>query len=260
MIAPALTQVGIPPVAAHMFIFYYAVLSDVSPPTALAPYAAAAITGGDAMRTTLLTWKYTLPAFIVPFAFTLAPEGMGLLLRAPDRGRAPRVALGRARRRRPRRRASADGCAAPRLPPSAPPPASPDCCSSIRAPPPTPPGWCSSCSSPPCTWPACAPPERNACSRRALRKNSRAALAFGHRASTGRVQSADAHHVEIVAALTRPGRSLPGRQRRRALKWALCQLVAFFSLYVEILLPPAGIRRICSEATPGAVVARAFAR
>jgi TRAP-type uncharacterized transport system fused permease subunit len=83
MIAPALTQVGIPPVAAHMFIFYYAVLSDVSPPTALAPYAAAAVTGGDAMRTTLLTWKYTLPAFIVPFAFTLAPEGMGLLLRAP---------------------------------------------------------------------------------------------------------------------------------------------------------------------------------
>jgi TRAP-type uncharacterized transport system fused permease subunit len=83
MIAPALTQVGIAPVAAHMFIFYYAVLSDVSPPTALSPYAAAAITGGDAMRTTLLTWKYTLPAFIVPFAFTLAPEGMGLLLRAP---------------------------------------------------------------------------------------------------------------------------------------------------------------------------------
>jgi TRAP transporter 4TM/12TM fusion protein len=83
MIAPALTQVGIPPVAAHMFIFYYAVLSDVSPPTALAPYAAAAITGGDPMRTTLLTWKYTLPAFMVPFAFTLAPEGMGLLLRGP---------------------------------------------------------------------------------------------------------------------------------------------------------------------------------
>jgi TRAP-type uncharacterized transport system fused permease subunit len=35
------------------------------------------------MRTTLLTWKYTLPAFLVPFAFTLAPEGLGLLLRAP---------------------------------------------------------------------------------------------------------------------------------------------------------------------------------
>ena len=83
MIAPALVRVGIDPVAAHMFIFYYAVLSEVSPPTALAPYAAAAVTGGDAIRTTLLTWKYTLPAFLVPFAFTLAPRGMGLLLRAP---------------------------------------------------------------------------------------------------------------------------------------------------------------------------------
>ncbi|MFN2566662.1 MAG: TRAP transporter permease [Gemmatimonadaceae bacterium] len=81
MIAPALAQVGIAPVAAHMFIFYYAVLSEVSPPTALAPFAAAAITGANPTRTTLLTWKYTLPAFLVPFAFTLAPEGLGLLLR-----------------------------------------------------------------------------------------------------------------------------------------------------------------------------------
>ena len=45
MIAPALVQVGIPPTAAHMFIFYYAVLSEVSPPTALSPFAAAALTG-----------------------------------------------------------------------------------------------------------------------------------------------------------------------------------------------------------------------
>jgi TRAP-type uncharacterized transport system fused permease subunit len=82
-IAPALTQVGVAPVAAHMFIFYYAVLSEVSPPTALSPFAAAAITGGNPTRTTLLTWKYTLPAFVVPFAFTLAPDGLGLLLRAP---------------------------------------------------------------------------------------------------------------------------------------------------------------------------------
>jgi TRAP-type uncharacterized transport system fused permease subunit len=85
MIAPALAQVGITPAAAHMFIFYYAVLSEVSPPTALSPYAAAAITGGDPMRTTLLTWKYTLPAFLVPLAFTLAPDGAGLLLRGPLR-------------------------------------------------------------------------------------------------------------------------------------------------------------------------------
>ncbi|HUF25710.1 MAG TPA: TRAP transporter fused permease subunit [Gemmatimonadaceae bacterium] len=83
MIAPALVQVGIPAFAAHMFIFYYAVLSEVSPPTALSPFAASAITGGDPLRTTMLTWKYTLPAFLVPLAFTLSPDGAGLLLRGP---------------------------------------------------------------------------------------------------------------------------------------------------------------------------------
>ena len=83
MIAPALTEVGVPEVAAHMFIFYYAVLSEVSPPTALSPFAAAAITGGNPFKTMMLTWKYTLPAFLVPFAFTLSPEGLGILLLAP---------------------------------------------------------------------------------------------------------------------------------------------------------------------------------
>ena len=83
MVAPALTLVGVPEVAAHMFIFYYAVLSEVSPPTALSPFAAAAITGGNPFRTMMLTWKYTLPAFLVPFTFTLNPEGLGILLQAP---------------------------------------------------------------------------------------------------------------------------------------------------------------------------------
>ena len=63
-----------------MFIFYYAVLSEVSPPTALSPFAAAAITGGDPYKTTLQTWKYTTPAFLVPFIFVLDPSGTGLLL------------------------------------------------------------------------------------------------------------------------------------------------------------------------------------
>src|SRR6185369_1212305 len=65
--APALIKLGVPDYAAHMFIFYYAVLSEVSPPTALSPFAAAAITGGDPYKTTLQSWKYTLPAFLVPF-------------------------------------------------------------------------------------------------------------------------------------------------------------------------------------------------
>jgi TRAP transporter 4TM/12TM fusion protein len=83
MVAPAMTKVGVPDLAAHMFIFYYAVLSEVSPPTALSPFAAAAITGAKPVPTMMLTWKYTLPAFVFPFAFTLSKQGMGLLLQAP---------------------------------------------------------------------------------------------------------------------------------------------------------------------------------
>ena len=78
--APALTKLGVPDFAAHMFIFYYAVLSEVSPPTALSPFAAAAITGGDPYKTTLQCWKYTVPAFLLPFMFVLDPSGQGLLL------------------------------------------------------------------------------------------------------------------------------------------------------------------------------------
>ena len=80
MIVPALMQVDVLGPAAHMFVFYYAVLADVSPPTALAPFAAAAITGGNPFRTMMLTWKYTLPAFLVPIIFTLSAEGATLLL------------------------------------------------------------------------------------------------------------------------------------------------------------------------------------
>ena len=50
MVAPALVRSGVPDFAAHMFIFYYAVLSEVSPPTALSPFAAAALTGGNPSR------------------------------------------------------------------------------------------------------------------------------------------------------------------------------------------------------------------
>ena len=80
MVAPALTKVGVAPAAAHMFIFYYAVLSEVSPPTALSPFAAAAITGGNPFRTTMISWKYVTPAFVVPFIFTLSSTGTGILL------------------------------------------------------------------------------------------------------------------------------------------------------------------------------------
>jgi len=84
--APAMIKLDVPPVAAHMFIFYYSVLSEVSPPTALSPFAAAAVTGGSPYRTTLQAWKYTLPAFLVPFVFVLDPQGIGLLLLVPKNG------------------------------------------------------------------------------------------------------------------------------------------------------------------------------
>ncbi|MEN3973709.1 TRAP transporter fused permease subunit [Emcibacter sp. SYSU 3D8] len=84
MLVPALTRVGIPEPAAHMFMFYYAVLGEVSPPTALAPFAASAITGGQPFRTMMQTWKYTLPAFVIPVMFCLTPYGLQLLTLTPE--------------------------------------------------------------------------------------------------------------------------------------------------------------------------------
>lgn len=83
IIGPALLNLGVTAAEAYMFIFYYAVLSEVSPPTALSAFAASAITGGNAHRTMWATWKYTLPAFLVPFAFVLTPSGAALLLQDP---------------------------------------------------------------------------------------------------------------------------------------------------------------------------------
>ncbi|SDL39425.1 TRAP transporter, 4TM/12TM fusion protein [Modicisalibacter muralis] len=80
IIGPALQDVGVPAYAAAMFIFYYSVLSEVSPPTALSPFAASAITGGKPVKTMWLTWRYTLSAFLVPFIFVLSGPGIGLLM------------------------------------------------------------------------------------------------------------------------------------------------------------------------------------
>jgi TRAP transporter 4TM/12TM fusion protein len=79
-VIPALATLGVPLPAAHMFVFYYAILSEVSPPVALSPFAAAAITGGNPYKTMMLTWKYALPCFLVPFMFT-QPGGLAMLWR-----------------------------------------------------------------------------------------------------------------------------------------------------------------------------------
>jgi TRAP transporter 4TM/12TM fusion protein len=77
---PALQTLGATPAETAMFIFYYAVLSEVSPPTALAAVAAAAITGGDTIKTMWQAWKYTLPAFLAPLAFVITENGSHLLM------------------------------------------------------------------------------------------------------------------------------------------------------------------------------------
>ncbi|MGW3342422.1 TRAP transporter permease [Nonomuraea rubra] len=83
IIGPALFDLGVTRPEAYMFVFYYAVLSEVSPPTALSAVAAAAITGGNTYKTMMMTWRYTLPAFLVPFAFVLTPNGQALLFQGP---------------------------------------------------------------------------------------------------------------------------------------------------------------------------------
>lgn len=79
IIGPALQDLGVSAPAVAMFVFYFAVLSEVTPPTALASVAASAITGGRVIPTMMQTWKYTLPAFLVPFAFVITDNGEGLL-------------------------------------------------------------------------------------------------------------------------------------------------------------------------------------
>ena len=77
--APALIEIGVSPIAAHLFIFYFAVLSEVSPPTALSPFAASAILGGNPYKTTLKSWYYCLPAFLIPYIFIYNAYGNSLI-------------------------------------------------------------------------------------------------------------------------------------------------------------------------------------
>ena len=69
VIAPGLIQLGIAPLTAHFFIFYFAVMSAITPPVALAAYAASAIARSDPMRTSVESFKIGLAAFVVPFMF-----------------------------------------------------------------------------------------------------------------------------------------------------------------------------------------------
>lgn len=67
--APVLVEMGIPTLAAHLFIFYFSNLAHITPPIALSAYAAAGIAKADAFQTAFTAWFLGLAAFIVPYMF-----------------------------------------------------------------------------------------------------------------------------------------------------------------------------------------------
>ncbi len=69
VVAPGLIRLGIDPLTAHFFVFYFAVVSAITPPVALASYAAAGISGANAMQTSVASFRIGIAAFVVPFMF-----------------------------------------------------------------------------------------------------------------------------------------------------------------------------------------------
>lgn len=74
MAAPALAKLGIPELASHMFVFYFGMFANITPPVALASFAAAGLSGGDPMKTGWQSMKLAIAGFIVPFMFVYCKE------------------------------------------------------------------------------------------------------------------------------------------------------------------------------------------
>ncbi len=72
--APILVKMGIPVLAAHMFVFYFGIVADITPPVALAAYAGSAIAKSNPLKTGLTATKLAITAFIVPYIFAYSPE------------------------------------------------------------------------------------------------------------------------------------------------------------------------------------------
>jgi TRAP transporter 4TM/12TM fusion protein len=73
MAAPALVQLGVPMLAAHMFVFYFGILADLTPPTAISTYATSAIAGADVWQTQWRAVTLALSGFVIPFSFAYDP-------------------------------------------------------------------------------------------------------------------------------------------------------------------------------------------
>ena len=73
MAAPALVELGVPKLVAHMFVFYFGILADLTPPTAISTYATSSIAGSDVWRTQWVAMMLALSGFIIPFSFAYDP-------------------------------------------------------------------------------------------------------------------------------------------------------------------------------------------
>jgi TRAP transporter 4TM/12TM fusion protein len=76
MAAPALVELGVPKIVAHMFVFYFGILADLTPPTAISTYATSSLAGADVWRTQWLAMMLALSGFIIPFSFAYDPALM----------------------------------------------------------------------------------------------------------------------------------------------------------------------------------------
>ena len=74
MAAPALTELGVPILAAHLFVLYFGVVADLTPPAALAAYAGAGISGSNPLKTGITAVKLAIAGFVVPFVFAYSPS------------------------------------------------------------------------------------------------------------------------------------------------------------------------------------------
>ncbi|HUV85268.1 MAG TPA: TRAP transporter permease, partial [Methanosarcinales archaeon] len=92
IVAPALTMLGVPLIASHMFVFYFGIVSDITPPVCSSVYAASAIAQSDQMRTAFNAVKIAVGAFIIPYMFVLSPQL--LLLNITNWLDIPRIFLG----------------------------------------------------------------------------------------------------------------------------------------------------------------------
>lgn len=74
LVAPALVEMGVSPLSAHLFVFYFGILSAITPPVATASYAAASVAMDDPMKLGFVAWRLGLSGYILPFIFIFSPE------------------------------------------------------------------------------------------------------------------------------------------------------------------------------------------